>query len=96
MNVNKEMIKNGELSSQGEENVKNFNKMFNNLNPHHFDKFTYLMAEAVVKKVKLVVELAQKLNEDNLQIVQNKLQDVQIWCRERLYCDAVEPRMEWL
>ena len=90
------MIENGKLSPQGEENVKNFNKMFNNLNPQHFDKFTYLMAEAVVEKVKLVVELAQKLNEDNLYIVQNKLRDVQIWCRERLYCDAVEPRMEWL
>ena len=90
------MIKNGELSPQGEENVKNFNRMFNNLNPKHFDKFTYLMAEAVVEKVKLVAELAQKLDEQNLQIVQDKLQDVYIWCRERLYCDAIKPRMEWL
>ena len=90
------MIKNGKLSSQGEENIKNFNRMFNNLNPKHFDKFTYLMAEAIVEKVKLVAELTQKLNEENLQIVQNKLQDVQIWCRERLYCDVVKPRMEWL
>ena len=93
---NKTMIKNNELSSQGEENIKNFNRMFNNLNPKHFDKFTYLMGEAVVERVRLTVELAQKLNEDNLYIVQNKLRDVQIWCREKLYCDAVEPRMEWL
>ena len=103
------MIKNNKLSPQGEENVKNFNKMFNNLNPKHFDRFTYLMAEAVVRKVKLVGELTQKLNEtkqnydglspqgeDKLQDVKDKLQDVQTWCRERLYCNAVEPRMEWL
>ena len=89
------MIENGKLSPQGEENVKNFNRMFNNLNPQHFDKFTYLMAEVVVEKVKLGGELAQKLNETK-QNYEDKLQDVQIWCRERLYCDAVEPRMEWL
>ena len=93
------MIKNNKLSPQGEENVKNFNKMFNNLNPKHFDRFTYLMAEAVVRKVKLVGELTQKLNETKQNYdsqVEDKLQDVQIWCRERLYCGAVEPRMEWL
>ena len=89
------MIKNNKLSPQGEENVKNFNKMFNNLNPKHFDRFTYLMAEAVVRKVKLAGELAQKLNETK-QNYEDKLQDVQTWCRERLYCNAVEPRMEWL
>ena len=89
------MIENNELSPQGEENVKNFNKMFNNLNPNHFDRFTYLMAEAVVGKVKLRGEFAQKLNETK-QNYEDKLQDVQIWCRERLYRDAVEPRMEWL
>ena len=40
--------------------VKQFNKMFNDLNPLHFDKFTYLMAEAVVNKVKLANELTSK------------------------------------
>ena len=83
------------LSSQGEENVKEFNKMFNNLNPKHFDKFTYLMAEAVIRKVKLACELAQKLGLTK-QNYKNKLQDVQIWCRERLYRNAVKPRIEWL
>ena len=97
------MIKNNKLSAQGEENVKKFNKMFNNLNPKHFDRFTYLMAEEVVRKVKLVGELTQKFNEtkqnyDSQGDLQGeaKLQDVQTWCRERLYCNAVEPRMEWL
>ena len=66
-----------------EENVKNFNKMFNNLNPNHFDKFTYLMAEAVVRKVKLANELAEKLGKPIEH--EDKLRDVQIWCRERLY-----------
>ena len=99
------MIKNNKLSAQYEENVKTFNKMFNNLNPKHFDRFTYLMAEAVVRKVKLIGELTQKFNEteqdydDGLSPqgdVEDKLQDVQTWCKERLYCNAVEPRMEWL
>ena len=97
------MIKNNKLSAQGdsqydsqyEENVKNFNKMFNNLNPNHFDRFTYLMAEAVVRRVRLANELIQKFNGFNPQY-ENKLQDVQTWCKERLYCNAVEPRMEWL
>ena len=100
------MIKNNKLSAQGdsqgdglspqyEENVKNFNKMFNNLNPNHFDRFTYLMAEEVVRRVKLANELIQKLNGFNPQ-GENKLQDVQTWCKERLYCNAVESRMEWL
>ena len=89
------MIKNNKLSAQGEENVKTFNKMFNNLNPKHFDRFTYLMAEAVVRRVKLVGELTQKFNETE-QDYKDKLQDVQTWCKERLYRGAVEPRMEWL
>ena len=87
------------LSPQGEENVKKFNRMFNDLNPNHFDRFTYLMAEAVVRRVKLVGELTQKFNEtkqDYDSQDEDKLQDVQTWCRERLYCNAVEPRMEWL
>ena len=79
----------------GLDTFKTFNKMFNNLNPKHFDRFTHLMAEAVVRKVKMVGELTQKFNGFNPQ-GENKLQDVQTWCRERLYCNAVEPRMEWL
>ena len=78
-----------------EENVKKFNKMFNNLNPKHFDRFTYLMAEAVVRKVKLTGELAQKLGLTK-QNYKDKLQDVQTWYKERLYRNAVESRMEWL
>ena len=57
------------------------------------------MAEAVVRKVKLVGELTQKFNEtkqDYDSRNEDKLKDVQTWCRERLYCNAVEPRMEWL
>ena len=99
----KEMIENNELSPQGEENVKNFNKMFNNLNPNHFDRFTYLMAEAVVGKVELANELTKKLGDDERFVCgepernrENRLRDVQIWCRERLYRKAVEPRVEWL
>ena len=90
------------LSAQYEENVKKFNRMFNDLNPNHFDRFTYLMAEEVVRRVELANELIQKLNEFNPQgdglspQYENKLQDVQTWCKERLYCNAVEPRMEWL
>ena len=75
------MIKNNKLSPQGEENVKNFNKMFNNLNPKHFDRFTYLMAEAVVRKVKLAGELTQKLNETK-QNYEDKLQDVEVQERQ--------------
>ena len=96
------MIKNNKLSAQYEENVKKFNRMFNDLNPKHFDRFTYLMAEEVVRRVELVGELIQKFNEtkqdyDGLSPQgENKLQDVQTWCKERLYCNAVEPRMEWL
>ena len=100
------MIKNNKLSAQGdsqydglspqyEENVKKFNRMFNDLNPNHFDRFTYLMAEEVVRRVKLTNEVIQKLNGLSPQY-ENKLQDVQTWCKERLYCGAVEPRMEWL
>ena len=89
------MIKNNKLSAQYEENVKKFNRMFNDLNPNHFDRFTYLMAEEVVRRVKLTNEVIQKLNGLNPQY-ENKLQDVQTWCKERLYCGAVEPRMEWL
>ena len=97
---------NNKLSAQYEENVKKFNRMFNNLNPKHFDRFTYLMAEEVVRRVELVGELTQKFNEtkqdydsqgDGLSPQdEDKLQDVQTWCKERLYCGAVEPRMEWL
>ena len=43
-----------------EENIKDFNRMFNELDPDHFDRFTYLMAEAVVKKVEIVDEIAKK------------------------------------
>ena len=90
------------LAHRVKRTLKKFNRMFNDLNPNHFDRFTYLMAEEVVRKVKLVGELTQKFNEteqnykDKLQNVEDKLQDVQTWCRERLYCNAVEPRMEWL
>ena len=94
------------LAHRVKRTLKTLTEMFNNLNPKHFDRFTYLMAEAVVRKVKLVVELAQKLNEtkqnydlqgkNKLQDYKDKLQDVQTWCKERLYCNAVEPRMEWL
>ena len=70
-----------------EENVKDFNRMFNDLDPDHFDRFTYLMAEAVVRKVELANELTKKLGETE-QPEQNygdKLRDVQIWCKEKLY-----------
>ena len=53
------------------------------------------MAKAVVRKVKLAGELAQKLNKTK-QNHKDKLQDVQIWYRERLYRNAVIPRIEWL
>ena len=87
-----------------EKNVEDFNRMFNNLNPNHFDRFTYLMAEAVVRKVELANELTKKLGETDRCFVRgeternckNRLRDVQIWCRERLYRKAVEPRVEWL
>ena len=57
-----------------EENIKVFNKMFNKLNPDHYDRFTYIMAEVVVEKVK-------KEFGDN----PSRLRDVEKWCRERLY-----------
>ena len=66
-----------------EENIKDFNRMFNDLDPNHFDRFTYLMAEAVVKKVEIVNEIAKKL--ETKQNYGNRLRDVQIWCKERLY-----------
>ena len=93
------MIKNNKLSAQYEENVKKFNRMFNDLNPNHFDRFTYLMAEEVVRRVELANELTQRLNKTKQNYDsqgEDKLQDVQTWCKERLYCNAVEPRMEWL
>ena len=76
-----------------EENVEDFNRMFNNLNPEHFDRFTYLMAEAVVRKVELANELIKKLGETDRRFVcgeterncGNRLRDVQIWCKKRLY-----------
>ena len=64
-----------------EENIKDFNKMFNALNPDHFDRFTYLMAEAVIKKVEIVDEIAKKVKKDT----GNRLRDVQKWYKERLY-----------
>ena len=64
-----------------EENIRAFNKMFNELNPDHYDRFTYIMAEAVVKKVEVVDELTKKVKKD----IGNRLRDVQIWCKERLY-----------
>ena len=67
-----------------EENVKDFNRMFNDLDPDHFDRFTYLMAEAVVRKVELANELTKKLGETE-QNYGDRLRDVQIWCKERLY-----------
>ena len=67
-----------------EENIKDFNRMFNELDPDHFDRFTYLMPEAVVKKVELADELTKKLGETK-QNYENRLRDVQIWCKERLY-----------
>ena len=67
-----------------EENIKDFNRMFNELNPDHFDRFTYLMAEAVVKKVEIVDEIAKKLDKtETKQNYGNRLRDVQIWCKER-------------
>ena len=45
------MIKTNKLSPQYEENVKKFNRMFNDLNPNHFDRFTYIMAEEVVRRL---------------------------------------------
>ena len=66
-----------------EENIKDFNRMFNELDPNHFDRFTYLMAEAVVKKVEIVDEIAKKF--ETKQNYGNRLRDVQIWCKERLY-----------
>ena len=66
-----------------DENVKDFNRMFNNLDPKHFDRFTYLMAEAVVRKVELADELTKMF--ETKQNYGDKLRDVQIWCKERLY-----------
>ena len=76
-----------------EENVKDFNRMFNKLDPDHFDRFTYLMAETVVKKVEVVDELTKKVKKDTslpgerdrVVGIGNRLRDVQIWCKERLY-----------
>ena len=69
-----------------EENVKDFNRMFNDLDPDHFDRFTYLMAETVVKKVKLADEIAKRVKKGDRVIgTGNRLRDVQIWCKERLY-----------
>ena len=67
-----------------EEHVKYFNGMYNDLDPDHFDRFTYFMAEAVVRKVELADELTKKLGETK-QNYGDKLRDVQIWCEERLY-----------
>ena len=57
--------------------------------PDHFDRFTYLMAEAVVRKVELANELTKKLGEtvcgETEQNYGDRLRDVQIWCKERLY-----------
>ena len=66
-----------------EENIRAFNKMFNELNPDHYDRFTYIMAEVVVKKVEIVDEIAKKL--ETKQNYGNRLRDVQKWCKERLY-----------
>ena len=55
-----------------EENIKDFNKMFNELNPDHYDRFTYIMAEVVAEKIK---------KENN----PSRLRDVQKWCKEKLY-----------
>ena len=74
------------------EHVKQFNKMFNNLNPLHFDKFTYLMAEAVVNKVKLANELLLSVGAFQNG---NRLRDVQTWSEKRLYSNAVKSRIEW-
>ena len=63
-----------------EENIRAFNKMFNELNPDHYDRFTYIMAEVVVKKVEIVDELTKKL--DNKTKHGNRLRDVQKWCKE--------------
>ena len=76
-----------------EENIKDFNRMFNDLDPDHFDRFTYLMAEAVVKKVEVVDELTKKVKKDTplpggrdrVVDIGNRLRDVQIWFKERLY-----------
>ena len=75
---------NKDMNTVYEENIKNFNRMFNDLDPDHFDRFTYLMAEAVVKKVELADELTKKLGAAK-QNYGNRLRDVQIWCKERLY-----------
>ena len=77
-----------------EENIKDFNRMFNDLDPDHFDRFTYLMAEAVVKKVEIADEIAKKLDKtvseavgkpETKQNYGNRLRDVKIWRKERLY-----------
>ena len=82
-----------------EENIKDFNRMFNDLDPDHFDRFTYLMAEAVVKKVEVVDEIAKRVKKysqdsqntplgggrDRVVGIGNRHRDVQIWCKERLY-----------
>ena len=68
-----------------EENIKDFNRMFNDLDPDHFDRFTYLMAEAVVKKVEVVDEIAKRVKKDIPIGVGNRHRDVQIWCKEKLY-----------
>ena len=68
-----------------EENIRAFNKMFNELNPDHYDRFTYIMAEVVVKKVEVVDELTKKVKKDIPIDVGNRHRDVQIWCKERLY-----------
>ena len=74
-----------------EENVKDFNRMFNDLDPDHFDRFTYLMAEAVVRKVELANKLTKKLGETERNYG-DRLQDVQIWCKERLYREVANRR----
>ena len=70
-----------------EENIKDFNRMFNDLDPDHFGRFTYLMAEAVVKKVEVVDEIAKRVKKDtqDSQNTGNRLRDVKMWCKERLY-----------
>ena len=35
------------------ENIKDFNRMFNNLDPDDFDRFTYIMAEVIAEQVKM-------------------------------------------
>ena len=54
--------------------------MFNELNPDHYDRFTYIMAEVVVERVK-----KEFSDNDGSGDNPSRLRDVGKWCKERLY-----------